>query len=87
MNYIEYMHNLRAAMKLVREKIPQIKEAAEKAYLKERDEDIRIALMSDEEFYKLQTKYEEVEPSLYRFNPEEEYGMVHTMWPEDMRGS
>ena len=86
MDYIEYIHNLRAAMKLVASKIPELRETAKQSYYQSRDEDIKISLMSDEDFYNLQTKYDEVEPKLYQFNPDEEYGIVRTMAAEDMRG-
>lgn len=86
MEYIEWMNNLRHAMKVVASKAPEIIEVIESKAIRERDQDLGIALMRDETWYKLQKKYEEVEPKLYQFYPEEEFGAVHTMWAEDMKG-
>ena len=85
-NYIEYMRNLRYAVRVVSSKIPEVIDCIQSRAERERDQDLDIALMPDMAFHILERKYEEVESKLYRFNADEEYGAVHTMWPEDMRG-
>ena len=85
-SYIEYMHNLRHAMRVISERIPEVIDVIQSKANRERDEDLNIALMPDMAFHILERKYDEIEAKLFRFNPDKEYGMVHTMWPEDMRG-
>ncbi len=86
MEYIEYMNNLRHAINVVASKVPDVLALIESRAIEEGDKDLDIALLPDQAWYILQSQYEEVEPRLYRFNPDEEYGVVRTMWSEDMRG-
>ena len=86
MEYVEYMNNLRYALKMVSDKVPDVIEVIEAISQREKDQDLEIALLPDEMWYHLQRKYDEVEHTIHRFNAEEEYGVIHTMWPEDMRG-
>jgi hypothetical protein len=84
--YIEYMTNLRAATRLISGLVPEILEVMQMKAQLERHEEIEILLMPDKAFHILVDKYEEIEPKLYRFNPDEEYGIVRTMNAEEMRG-
>ena len=86
MEYIKYMNNLRHALRVISALVPQVIEVAQAAAERERDQDLEIALMPDMAWDILQNKYLEVEDKLYQFNPEAEYGEIHTMWAEDMRG-
>ena len=86
MEYQEYMSNLRQAYKTIKKLVPEVTEIIAKRALQTKDEELNILLMSDERWFRLQEKYEETAPRLYRFNPEEEYGTMHIMWPQDMRG-
>lgn len=86
MQYIGWMNDLRCALRLLEKHAEEVRVAIHEKAVLERNQDLKILLMSDEQWIALQEKYEDIEPTLYQFNPEEEYGMVHTMWPEDMRG-
>lgn len=75
MQYIEYMSNLRHALEVVRKVVPEVMNVAHMKASLERDDDLKIMLMPDDAWLNLQDKYAEVEPKLYQFNPEEEYGV------------
>ena len=79
MEYINYMSNLRHALSVVASKVPEILNLIENKAIEEGDKDLEIALLPDQAWYILQRQYEEIEPKLYRFNPDEEYGIVRTM--------
>ncbi len=86
MEYIEWMSNLRQALDVIRKVAPEVDRTIRMKATLEQDQDLKIATISDEAWVSLQDTYLEVEPKLYQFNPEEEYGTVNVLWPEDMKG-
>lgn len=74
--YIEFMSNLREAFRKVRSVMPEVFELARKRADITKDGDLEIVLLSDIAWDKLQDKYYEVEPKIYQFNPDEEYGVA-----------
>ena len=75
-SYIEYIDGLRAAFKLVASKIPEVIQAANDARNRRahEDPDLDIIFMSDDKFNSMLDSYYEIEPKLYMFDPEQEYG-------------
>jgi len=82
MEYIEYMSRLRHALSIVAATIPGVIDFSQSIAEFEKDKDVEIALMSEDEWLILQERYGEVEDKIYQFNPEDEYGMFVQFWDE-----
>jgi hypothetical protein len=88
MDYIEYIKNMRAAFRLISEKLPEIQLLIDKKRwsTKDFDPDFNIIAMPDMEFRMLEKGWEEVEEKLNYFDCEQEYGSVNTLTKSEMRG-
>lgn len=86
MEFIEYINNLRAAYKKIYALLPEIEEVASRKALRERDLDLSLVFVPEDYWIKRQEAYLDIEDKIPRFNPEEEYGLVHTMSKAEMKG-
>jgi hypothetical protein len=86
MDYIEYINNLRVAFKKISALLPEIEEIAARKALRERDIDLSLISVPDDYWIKRQEAYLDIEDKIYHFNPDEEYGSVHTMSKAEMQG-
>jgi hypothetical protein len=85
-HYYQDITNLRHALKVVASKIPEVLEIAQRKSIEEKDIDLSMAAMTDAEFMFMQEKYGYFSKQIYEFDPNDEYGAVKTMWPNEMNG-
>lgn len=86
MDYIDDIKNLRAALRLISEKLPEVRQLIEQKKMRCPDPDLKIMTMPDMEFRILEKGWEEVEEKLNYFDYEQEYGKVDTLSKSEMRG-
>ncbi|RPJ24589.1 MAG: hypothetical protein EHM25_14295 [Nitrosopumilales archaeon] len=87
MDYIQQMRSMRFAMHVVSEKIPTLSAMIEDMKNQpDPDPDLNVLTMSDMEFDMTHRGYDEIHEKIKRFDPEDEYGRVETLSPEEKRG-
>jgi hypothetical protein len=87
MDYIQQMISMRFAMHVVSEKIPTLPAIIEDMKREaDSDPDLKVLTMSDMEFEMTHRGYDEIHEKIKQFDPEDEYGRVETLSPEEKRG-